>query len=437
MHSPWQIEFGRASLILLCGLFIGWLFGYARLGIAIAAGWYIASHLRQIYRLERWLRRRATGPSPPASGVWEEIYLHIFQLKRRQHKRKQRLLRLLDQFHVATVALPDGIVILGARDEILWFNDAASRMLNLCRTDRHSPISNLVRNPGFIAHLRRRVWDEPWSIPAVGNNAQFLEIHIVPYSENLRMLLARDVTQLRQVEQMRSDFVANVSHELRTPLTVLKGYLETLQDAEQLLPPRLTHSIQRMQEQTARMQYLVDGLLYLSRLESGTQKAQLKPVDVPALLKKICEDVKAWSEAGPLVALQIETATQIYGDEQELSSAFSNLIVNAIKFTPNEGHVTVQWLDDDRHARLNVIDNGIGIAQRHIPRLTERFYRVDNDGSRHKAGTGLGLAIVKHVLSRHDAELKITSELGHGSQFSCVFPAKRIVTAANANVTTI
>lgn len=227
------------------------------------------------------------------------------------------------------------------------------------------------------------------------------------------------------MERVRTDFVANVSHELRTPLTVLKGYLETLNDTQGKIPEAYLKIFRRMEEQTVRMQSLVDGLLSLTRLESGAHPLPQKRVDVPALLKLICEEVKLLPEAIPAVELRLETNACLTGAEQELRSAFSNLVVNAVKYTPPQGRVTVRWRDEGEGVRLDVEDTGPGIAQEHLPRLTERFYRVDVEGSKNKSGSGLGLAIVRHVMVRHGAELKIASTLGKGSCFSCCFPGTR------------
>uniref|UniRef100_UPI0009E6FA4E phosphate regulon sensor histidine kinase PhoR n=1 Tax=Methylogaea oryzae TaxID=1295382 RepID=UPI0009E6FA4E len=257
-----------------------------------------------------------------------------------------------------------------------------------------------------------------------------LEIRLVPYAKDMRLVLAQDVTQLRFMERVRSDFVANVSHELRTPLTVLKGYLETLEDAQDPALKRYGKAFHSMEDQAGRMQRLIDDLLSLTRLESAVQNSQRqKPVDVAALLHGICDDAQRLGSEHAPIALHLESAAEVLGDEQELRSAFSNLVVNAVKYTPVTGRVDVTWRDDGEGVRLDVRDTGEGIAEQHIPRLTERFYRVES-GTRGKVGVGLGLAIVKHVLLRHDAELKIVSQVGQGSCFSCCFPARRVVRTA-------
>jgi two-component system phosphate regulon sensor histidine kinase PhoR len=252
-----------------------------------------------------------------------------------------------------------------------------------------------------------------------------LEIRVVPYGEDLRLLVAQDVTQLRFMERVRTDFVANVSHELRTPLTVLKGYLETLNDATDLSPEASKKVFRRMAEQTARMQSLVDGLLSLARLEATPQQDAKQKVDVPALLKLISAEARLLVDQPAEIALQLETKAGLVGREHELRSAFSNLIFNAIRYCPGSAVVTVRWSDYHQGVRLDVVDTGPGILPEHLPRLTERFYRVDVEGC--KSGSGLGLAIVKHVLARHDAELQIESAPGMGSRFSCCFPEKRVL----------
>jgi two-component system phosphate regulon sensor histidine kinase PhoR len=249
-------------------------------------------------------------------------------------------------------------------------------------------------------------------------------VRIVKYGAGLRLLLAQDVTQLKKMERMRKDFVANVSHELRTPLTVLKGYLETMQDMDDGNSPLLTHSVQQMQGQTERMQHLVDDLLLLTRLE--TQQKKVQCVDIPALLSQICKEGDALETAAGRIELLLETDTHITGEEQELRSAFTNLLGNALKYSPDDSKVKIRWHRSENAIMLDVEDQGEGIAAPEIPRITERFYRVEVKRSKKVNGTGLGLAIVKHVLMRHDAKLNIVSELGKGSCFSCCFPVTRV-----------
>ncbi|CAI8868863.1 phosphate regulon sensor histidine kinase PhoR [Methylocaldum szegediense] len=429
MASPWRSEFSYLFLALLVGAFLGKVLNSFAVALWFSLLAYLARHLFYANRLLVWLRSGKAGQPPVGNGIWEEIYYLIYRLRRRSKRRKKQLVRMLERFRTATAALPDATVVLGPRDEIDWFNEAAERLLGLRRGDIGQPIGNLLRHPSLRLHLKNPDHRATVSIPSpVTENIQ-LDIRIVPYGEDLRLLVAQDVTQLRFMERVRSDFVANVSHELRTPLTVLRGYLETLGPADESLPESNLKIFQRMREQTARMESLVDGLLSLTRLESPAHQVVQKKLDVPAMLKSICDEIELLADEHPTIELILETDAHLQGAEQELRSAFSNLIVNAVKYTPATGRVTVRWRDEGEGARLDVEDTGPGIAQHHLPRLTERFYRVAVDGCKSNSGSGLGLAIVKHALSRHGAELKIASTIGKGSCFSCCFPEERVVRA--------
>jgi two-component system phosphate regulon sensor histidine kinase PhoR len=430
MSNPWRVEFPFVFLSLLFGVFVGRLFNSVLIALSLFLLIYLTRHLFYINRLLSWLRGGRASQLPIGDGIWEEVYYLIFRLRRRNKRRKKQLIRMLERFRTATAALPDATVVLTSRDEIDWFNEAAERLLGLRRGDIGQNIGNLLRSPQFTHYLRYADYRATVSISSpLAENIQ-LEIRVVPYGEDLRLLVAQDVTQLRFMERVRSDFVANVSHELRTPLTVLKGYLETLGDAEGKIPEPYIKILRRMEEQTLRMQSLVDGLLSLTRLESSSHQSPQQPVNIPEMLYFICEDVKLLSEHYPKLELILETDAGLIGVDQELRSAFSNLVINAMKYTPPEGQVTVRWREDEgRGVNLVVEDNGPGIAPEHLPRLTERFYRVNIDGCQAKTGSGLGLAIVKHVLTRHGAELQINSTLGRGSCFTCSFSEDRVVRA--------
>ena len=345
--------------------------------------------------------------------------------KRTKKKRKKKLGKMVDQFRQSTEALPDAAVVLGANDEIEWANKAAREVFGLQQSDKGQRIPNLIRFPEFIRYLKSGNYTEPVILPSPVDHRITLAVRIIPYGAGLRLLLAQDVTQLKKMERMRKDFVANVSHELRTPLTVLKGYLETLQDMDDGRSPLLTTSFQQMQGQTERMQHLVDDLLLLTRLE--TQQKKTECINVPALLIQICKEAeRLHGNASARIELTLETDIRIVGEEQELRSAFTNLLGNALKYSPEDSLVKVRWHLTQNDVVLDVEDRGEGIATADIPRVTERFYRSEVKRTKKVGGTGLGLAIVKHVLMRHDAKLTITSELGKGSCFGCYFPLKRI-----------
>ncbi|MDD5215151.1 MAG: phosphate regulon sensor histidine kinase PhoR [Methylococcales bacterium] len=376
-------------------------------------------HLRQIHRFEKWLRTGGNSTYPKTSGVWEEIYYHVYRIKKNNKRRKKKLSKMVDQFRQSTEALPDAAVVLNESDEIEWANKAARAVLGLRSGDKGQRIPNLIRFPEFISYLKSKNYDEPVILPSPQNNQITLAVRIINYGAGLRLLLAQDVTQLKQMERMRKDFVANVSHELRTPLTVLKGYIETLQDFDEGSSPLLTNSLCNMQGQTERMQHLVDDLLLLAHLETKGKKHEI--VDVPHLLNKICHENRV-----DRVKLILDSPANLLGDENELRSAFTNLLGNALKYSPENSPVQIRWYQTEKGVFLDVIDEGEGIAQADISRVTERFYRVETKRDKKISGTGLGLAIVKHVLMRHDAQLVIRSDLGKGSCFQCAFPLQRL-----------
>jgi two-component system, OmpR family, phosphate regulon sensor histidine kinase PhoR len=421
--TAWTKEIGLVFLLMLAVSVIGGITGFFIPLLFLLIISLLIWQSIQINRFERWISKGGRGKYPKAKGIWEDIYYHVYQIKKSEKKRKKKLGKIIDQFRKSTDALPDAAVVLGKEDEIEWANTAAKNVLGLQSSDRGQRIPNLIRFPIFVRYLKSGNFNETIIMPSPTNSRITLAVRVVSYGAGLRLLLAQDVTQLRKMEQMRKDFVANVSHELRTPLTVLKGYLETLQELDEPLPPLLTHSFQQMHEQTERMQYLVDDLLLLSNLETQPKKTHC--VDIPTLLGKICKESENLHNSAGRIELSLETSAHIYGDEQELRSAFSNLLGNALKYSPKDSPVKVRWHQNQEYLFLDVIDQGEGITEGEIPRITERFYRIDVNRANKVAGTGLGLAIVKHVLLRHDARLVVTSELYKGSTFSCCFPSAR------------
>ncbi|MDO9168935.1 MAG: phosphate regulon sensor histidine kinase PhoR [Methylobacter sp.] len=423
----WQKELSIGLLLFLVVSIIGGMTGlFMPLVLVLTLG-MLMRQLYQINRFERWIRTGGRTKYPKTSGVWEEIYYHVYRIKKNEKKRKKKLGKMVDQFRQSTEALPDAAVVLGANDEIEWANKAAREVFGLQQSDKGQRIPNLIRFPEFIRYLKSGNYNEPVILPSPINNRITLAVRIITYGAGLRLLLAQDVTQLKKMERMRKDFVANVSHELRTPLTVLKGYLETLQDMDDGESPLLTTSFQQMQGQTERMQHLVDDLLLLTRLETQQKKAEC--VNVSALLDQICkeaETIHGKASAPARIELSLESDVNIMGEEQELRSAFTNLLGNALKYSPDDSVVKVRWYRSSDTIMLDIEDHGEGIAAADIPRVTERFYRSEVKRIKKVGGTGLGLAIVKHVLMRHDAKLNITSELGKGSCFSCHFPVKRV-----------
>jgi two-component system phosphate regulon sensor histidine kinase PhoR len=422
--GAWQKEINTLLLLLLATAIVGGMTGFFLPLLFLLMLGIIMRQVAQISRFEKWIGTGGRSKYPKTTGIWEEIYYHVYRIKKDEKRRKKKLRKIIDQFRQSTEALPDAAVVLGSHDEIEWANKAARDVFGLQQADKGQRIPNLIRYPEFIRYLKSGNYREAVTLPSPVNNRITLEVRIVPYGAGLRLLLAQDVTQLKKVERMRKDFVANVSHELRTPLTVLKGYLETLQDLDDGHSPLLTGSFQQMQGQTERMQYLVDDLLLLTRLETQQKKSQC--VDVPALLSQICKEGDSLENTSRRIELTLETAAHIMGEEQELLSAFTNLLGNALKYSPEDSVVKVRWYQDKESIVLSIEDQGEGIAKADIPRITERFYRIETKRLKKVNGTGLGLAIVKHVLMRHDARLNITSELGKGSCFSCYFPVGRL-----------
>ncbi|MEI6542334.1 MAG: phosphate regulon sensor histidine kinase PhoR [Methylococcales bacterium] len=422
--GSWQKEITTTLLLFLATAIIGGFTGHFLILLLLLMLTIIINQVKQINRFERWIRTGGRGKYPKVKGIWEEIYYHVYRIRKNQKIRKKKLSRMINQFRRSTEALPDAAVVLGVNDEIDWANKAARQVFGLKMSDKGQRIPNLIRFPEFIRYLKAENYKESVVVPSPIDNRIILEIRIVPYGAGLRLLLAQDITQLKKMERMRKDFVANVSHELRTPLTVLKGYLETLQDMDDGQSPLLTSSFQQMQGQTERMQHLVDDLLLLTRLE--TQQKKTECVDVPSLLHQVCTEGDTLGNAAGRIQLTVETNANIVGEEQELRSAFSNLVTNALKYSPDNLPILVRWYRTKESVILDITDQGEGISKADIPRVTERFYRVETKRSKKVNGTGLGLAIVKHVLMRHDADLSITSELGKGSCFSCLFPVNRI-----------
>ena len=385
-------------------------------------------HLRHIARLRRWLRDPNPETVPPARGVWDAVFGDLYRMQRRQRQSESQLTASLEDFRLAGAAMPDGLVILNASWRIEWCNPVAEQHFGLDRArDVGQSITYLVRQPQFVDYLQRENYSEPLTLRQSRGAEYVLSVQLVPYGDRQTLILSRDITDLERVETMRRDFIANVSHELRTPLTVLCGFLETMTDAGTAGGELLRRSLPLMTEQARRMQRLVEDLLVLSRLESSHNPLREEEIDVPELVRALYRDALALSAGRHRLLLDVATGDWLLGAEDELRSAFGNLISNAVRYTPDGGEIEIAWRRDGASIVFSVRDSGIGIAAQHIPRLTERFYRVDRSRSRETGGTGLGLAIVKHVLNRHQGRLEIASEPGRGSTFSAVLPGERII----------
>jgi len=430
--QAWLSAAGRLLLTVLVGAAAGWLFGNLWGGLACALALHLAWVLANLFRLEWWLRHRNYAEPPDVGGVWGEIIAQIVRLHRRKRFHKQRFVQLMRQLQRSTAALPDGVVILNAQREIVWFNRMAARLLNLRRTaDLGMRIENLLRAPEFVRYLAAADFANPVVVRTTTGEDGFLSLQVAPYGDGQLLLLVRDVSRQMRLEAVRRDFVANASHELRSPLTVISGYLETLA-ADPVLDAELHGPLAEMRRQAERMTAIIRDLIELSRLEETDEVIGGEPVDVAALISLLRKDVLARSVHPKDVRIRVESQAQLLGDEPEIHSAFSNLVDNAAKYTPADGSIEIRWSVDEDGGHFAVTDTGMGVPPEHIPRLTERFYRVDAGRSRATGGSGLGLAIVKHVLQRHGATLEVQSTQGTGSTFTCHFPPERLLSLAAA-----
>ena len=426
MLRGFNAELKRVALFTTLCIGFGFADGYVLPTLLVGGTLYMFWMLWQIRQLDIWLNQRKKTPPPEASGIWSDIFESIYRLQKRHEKESDRVRQVLNRVQETTGALPDAVLLLDSRGNIDWWNPAAERLFAFEKTDQGQPLINYVRNPKFVSYIESQDYRQPLDLPASRNKDQRLQFQVTRYGQNERLVVARDITSLHKLGQMRKDFVANVSHELRTPLTVLKGYLETLADAEEK-PEAWSKPLQQMQQQCSRMHMLVNDLIALSVLETEVNPERHQTVALQPLLTRLIDEAHSVSKPARIIELNCAEDIAILGVEKELQSAFGNLITNAIKYTPESSKVTVNVRKDQYGLDVEVADNGPGIEAKHLPRLTERFYRVDDSRNSATGGTGLGLAIVKHALSRHDARLDISSQVSKGSSFTCHFPKQRVV----------
>jgi two-component system phosphate regulon sensor histidine kinase PhoR len=423
----------RLVIATVGAVLVGLILGRVALTVAIVLGVYVLVQIWNLLRVEQWLRRRRIMAPPDISGPWGEVVAIIDRIYRRKQYHKSRVIGLLREFRKLTTAMPEGAILLGPDHEILWFNRRAAEWLSLRRKrDRGIRVENLVRHPAFVDYLRNRVPVEGVVVHESGEAGKWLAFNVVRTGEAERQLLiVRDVSREMRVESMRKDFVANASHELRSPLTVISGYLDALAD-DQKLDPTWNSPVLEMRRQAERMSTIINGLLELSKLESGERRQQEQPVDIGGMLALLRREISTLERRPKTITVTPQSDAWLIGSEAEIHSIISNLVSNAVKYTPAEGEVELRWWIDNAGAHVSVRDTGVGIAPEHIPRLTERFYRVDSGRSREMGGSGLGLAIVKHALQRHDGTLTIVSTEGAGSTFTCHFPPHRIAPRPDA-----
>jgi len=406
----------------------------ALLFYSIALLLLVIYHLRYLTALDRWLQIPVptTTTLPDGSGAWGDVFARLARLMRNQSQSHQQLSLALERLRRATSAMPEGVVILDEADRIEWCNLMAEQHFGIdFNRDAGQQITFLMRQSQFAEYLATHNYSEPLIVKQTRHQELILSLQLVPYGDKQKLLISRDITRLEGVETMRRDFVANVSHELRTPLTVIGGFFETLSEEKWVSSEMGKRALVLMTDQTKRMQRLVEDLLTLSQLENAQNQVREENVDVAEVLRELYQEAQSLSAGHHHINLNLDTDVKLLGSRDELRSAFSNLVSNAIRYTTDGGEVILSWKKQNGRGVFTVQDSGIGIDQEHIPRLAERFYRVDLSRSRGTGGTGLGLAIVKHVLNRHQAHLEIVSEPGKGSCFSAWFPEKRLVIQQN------
>jgi len=424
--EDWGSALWRVALVAVLGALVGLFVGHLWWGIAGSLAIELVRQLANLNNFLDWLHHRNRRDPPDSSGSWGDAVSLVSRLHRRKQFHKQRLLQMFRELRRSTASMPDGVVALNADREILWFNRRTAELLGLRRKlDFGISLASLVRVPEFASYLGKGDFSESLRVhPRIGEPT-CLEFQGVPYGERQLFLLVRDVTRQEQLETMRKDFVANASHELRSPLTVIAGYLDTLSH-ESELPHELRAPIQEMRRQSERMTAIVSDLLELSRLESTSEPMVGQSIDVATLLTDLRRDLLARDGTKHEIIVSIESPARIVGDAGQVHSAFWNLVDNASKYAPAGGKIMLRWWVDELGGHFAVSDTGPGISPEHLPRLTERFYRVDPSRARDLGGSGLGLAIVRHVLQRHGAELNIQSEEGRGSAFTCHFSRARL-----------
>lgn len=425
----WKKLVGELAFFYVPWIIVGYLFDALWPLLFLASFILLIWHLHNQIKMSRWLHEGRKATPPSASGSWEPIFDETYRLQKRHKKRRKELSVLIRRFRQGAEALPDAVVVFRHEGNIVWCNSLAQLLLGFrWPEDSGHPITNLIRPPDFVQYLLAQQFDIPLDMPSPINSDKTLEIRIAPYSEGEYLMVVRDVTQIKQLEGMRRNFFANVSHELRTPMTVLRGYLEMSEDPDMLVGPMWNRAHGVMTEQLTRMEGLVEQLLTLSKIEAAATSMLEDEVDVPAMLDILEKEAQALSgDRNHNITFNIDRLLKVQGDEDQLRSAISNLVYNAVKHTTDGANIIIDWRLSSAGAKLKVTDSGQGIEAQHIHRLTERFYRVDKARSRETGGSGLGLAIVKHALSHHDSQLEIQSKLGKGSTFSFVLPKKLIL----------
>ena len=424
----------RLFTIAAIVVILSWAIGE---GVSATAGWATAviclalllvHQLWHASKLSKLLLSPSYGEVPGALGIWGEIYYRLHKLVRSWRDQVLEVEQQHQRFIQAIQASPNGVVMLNEDDQMEWCNAIAGAHFGLNpRRDAMQRITHILRKPAFVQYIVRQNYRDHIRLTNMGNFEEYtLDVQIFPYGDKQKLILSQDVSQIEKTDAMRRDFVANVSHELKTPLTVLAGFLETVQELDLNAEDRQRY-LEMMNVQTGRMKTLLDDRLTLAKLEGKPEPTISQKIPMNMLFARLKLDAEGLSQGHHQIAFECSSSREVLGDEAEINSAFSNLVSNAVRYTPAGGRVIAKWQDlDEGAAEFSVEDTGPGIAEEHIPRLTERFYRVDRSRSRDTGGTGLGMAIVKHVISRHQGELKIQSKVGVGSRFSLIFGRQRL-----------
>lgn len=425
-RSTFRVFFVRLIILLASSTIIGYLFGHTLLVVLLASLVLLVWHYRHLFKLINWLESKVISP-PYSSGIWGQIYDGLYHQIQQHRKKQKQLNERIRRFRDGAEALPDAALMLSHEMIIEWGNKKASRLLGVrWPDDAGQRIDNLLRAPEFADYLAERNFETPCVIVSPADALVHIEMRLMAYGTENILLLARDISNIHRLEEMRRDFVANVSHELKTPLTVVRGYVEMIQASGQDFEPHWQKAFTTIEGQVSRMDRLVEQLLNLSKVENNNDEDK-RNVNMPNLIRALVEDANWLNQSKHHeIKLTISTNIEIFGVETELKSACANLLSNAIAYTPAGGVIEVTWQEEGNKAKFSVKDNGDGIKPEHVNRLTERFYRIDRSRSRDTGGSGLGLAIVKHVLHHHQAELVISSHLGKGSEFSIYFDQSSI-----------
>lgn len=441
----WLFVFGGLGFIIgvtmdVCRIFDNGVsdteYNFWAWGVVIGILTYQCYFLYSLQKFGNWINTYSHDRPPnfalPFRDNLEVLANHIYHVHRQEQQAHQQTISLIHKIRSSLSALSDAVLLINDKGGLEWWNQSAQAFLSLTAPDQGRPILSLIRSPVFHDYFRHpQNFPDGVRLNAWNNTQRFVQCEITQFGQE-KLIVIYDVTRLQHLEQVRKDFVANVSHELRTPLTVIMGYVETLSEQPDL-NPRWKRAYAQMMQQSQRMNHIINDLLLLSRLENDEKPSEPTNIDIPKLLIELFDDSQVYNKGyGHLIHLHIDSQKHVYGYEKYLTSALSNLITNAIKYTPTDGQkqgeISISWYEKEGGVCFSVSDNGIGIEQRHIERLTERFYRVDSGRSRETGGTGLGLAIVKHVLYQHGATLEVTSKLGEGSTFSAFFPKEKVVT---------